>query len=228
MDLTLIQAHLTSVTSPGPVEQTPVETETLPTPKGPTAADVAEIVCDPTVTLGNRKVVVQAQPDGAHVAVTNTLDRPIRVAFEFAQEEARIEARAQREFVVDQPPGPAGAVICSDPEDGTKIDYFDLEVVDPEGLYQPFPLECRDDTRGETVLDYAGGARGEADPVVAARKYVGILEHDSLELAGYPEREPPVVAVTRDGRVVARLFFRSDGYGGWLLEGTVSCGDVGI
>lgn len=212
-------------------EETPTTAEESPPPDEEAVPDVAEVVCDPSVTQYS-PIRVRPQPDGVHIRVTNGLDRQISVMIDdFGSE--KVEALGSKERVESIPPGETW-LRCYDPENaGPDADPAPfvrvlIEVADPDGLWKSTELECASDTILEGILDYFAGARGVQDPLEAARTLDGILPTDAVELARYPESEPPMVRVVRDGKVVALFEYIPDGHGGWLLSGTESCGDVGI
>ncbi|MDQ4095952.1 MAG: hypothetical protein M3174_07100 [Actinomycetota bacterium] len=108
-----------------------------------------------------------------------------------------------------------------------------LEILDPEGVWVDPELDCPPGNKNlieSAILDYVAGAESEfTDPVAAARDYFKNLEGDDIvELAGYPEADPPVVRVVRDGRVVATAGFLRADDGGVIVETHAICASVEI
>ena len=197
-------------------------------------SDVAEFACDGTGTITPTRSVVAAQPDGVHIAITNTAATPVSytvgrsVSDPIGGGGAPPGERARD--VWQLPPGSA-TVSCSAVSDGGTgvASPADLQVVDPLASYVSADLGC---TGGQSGLGsaYPEGAVGvQGDPVEIARQHLSGLEFDDrVERAGYPESSLPVVRVVRRGGVVASATFLGDGAGGWLLETLDVCTGVPI
>jgi len=213
MDLTLIQAHIASDTSPQPVEQAEVP-------------EVAEVVCE---LFKETKQQVRAQPNGVHLRVRNALDREILVLT--GGDTFRVAASETVKLTMQTPPGTTN-VVCTE-QDRTKFAVVELTIVDPDGLWKSPDLECdsRDINRTDVVFDPdAGLVVVAADPTDAARAYLEPLlrEGDEVESAGYPEVIPPLVRVVREGQTVATLEFVEVEHGGWTVARVSSCSEFGI
>ena len=196
--------------------------------------DVAEFTCDGTGRISPSSLTVDAQPDGVHVAVTDTGDAP--VSFSVGSLEAPLHVAGgdgadpgeRKETVWQLPPGRA-SVSCSLVSDGgtDTSPVADLRVEDPTGSYVPVGMTC---PRTAMVSADVPGATGvQGDTVEISKQHLAGLEYDdAVERAGYPDSELPVVRVVRGGDVVATATFRSDGDGGWLVETLDVCAGVQI
>jgi hypothetical protein len=189
-------------------------------------AEVAEFTCDGTGTISPTRSIVAAQPDGVHIAVTNTGNVPVSFSIEGAGGEGA-EPGERKETVWQLPPTSTTVSCSAEHEDsGGVATSASLTVVDPEGLFIPADLECANGEAYGGTVDYVEGATGFAgDPLQVARDHVSGLEFDDLvERAGYPESEQPLIRIVRDGGVVGRVSLRDDGSGGWLNETVEGCG----
>jgi hypothetical protein len=188
--------------------------------------EVAQFTCDANGSIAPSNSVVAAQPDGVHLAISNTGDTPVSFSIEGLGGDGA-EPGEHKETVWQIRPGPA-TVSCSIITDGQTgvASSATVEVVDPNGLYLPAELECASGEAYGSSGDYANGATGFAgDPVQVARDHVSGLEFDDLiERAGYPESRLPVIHVVRDGAIVGKVTLRDDGSGGWLDDSVEGCG----
>ena len=198
---------------------------TTPAPVGSTA--VAEFTCDATGTIGPSSLTVDAQPDGVHVAVTNTADE--RIVFTgsgsddslmYVVGQGTADPGERKEIVLGLPPGDAH-VSCRLASAGG-IDtspMADLRVEDPAGSYIPIGMDC---PMASQATDRATSFSG--DPVEVARQHLSGLEYDdTVERVGYPQGDKPIVRVVRNGDVVATATLRDDGQGGWHVDTLVTC-----
>jgi hypothetical protein len=203
---------------------------TTPAPAGP--AGVAEFTCDSTGTIAPSSLTVEAQPDGVHVAVTNTGSERVSYTVGSLGPERHLvggdgaEPGERKETVWQLPPGDA-TVSCNLVSSGgtDSSPAADLQVEDSRGSYVPVGMDC---PLSSQISDYVEGAVGiEGDPVEVARQHLSGLEFDDvIERGGYPDSDPPVVRVVRNGDVVASATFLSDGQGGWLIETLDVCVNV--
>ena len=187
--------------------------------------DVAQFTCDASGSITPSNSVVAAQPDGVHVAISNTGDTPVSFSIE-GLGGGGAEPGEHKETVWQIPPGPATVSCGMITDGGTGVaSSATLEVVDPNGLYVPADLECASGEAYGSGGDYADGANGFAgDPVQVARDHVWGLEFDDLiERAGYPDSRLPVIRVVRDGAIVGKVTLRDDGSGGWLDDSVEGC-----
>ena len=206
---------------------------TTPAPAG--AADVAGFTCDSTGTIAPSSLTVDAQPDGVHVAVTNTADE--RIWFTVSGGESSIyfvnqggaDPGERGEIVLGLPPGDAKVSCVLDSMRGIDTSPIaDLLVKDPTGSYVPIGMDCP--KSNQTSGDAASAVRFQGDPVEVARQHLSGLEYDdAVERAGYPmDSEKPIVRVVRNGDVVAMATFKGDPQDGWLIETLLRCADVPI
>jgi hypothetical protein len=204
---------------------------TTPAPAGP--ADVAGFTCDSTGTIAPSSLTVQAQPDGVHVAVTNTADE--RISFTVSGGESSI-------YFVDQgeaDPGERGEIVLGLPPGDAKVSCVlgsmrgidtspvaDLLVEDPTGSYVPIGMDCP--KTSQVSGDAASAVRFRGDPVEVARQHLSGLEFDdAVERAGYPtSSEKPIVRVVRNGDIVAMATFKGDPPNGWFIETLLTCVNV--
>jgi hypothetical protein len=185
--------------------------------------DVAEFTCDETGTIAPSRRSVQAQPDGVHVAITNTGD--LLASFSVGELGGDgVQPGDGKETVWQLPPGES-TISCSveSPDVGGVATSASLTIVDPNAYFVPAELSCTS-VVGQ-IPEYGEGTTGFAgDPVQVVRAHVSGLEFDdTVQLALYPDSEQPVVRVVRDGEVVARATLREDGQGGWLLDALEHC-----
>jgi hypothetical protein len=130
--------------------------------------------------------------------------------------------------VVDLRPGTA-SIACFDPfpEDAGKVAKTALEIVDEDGVWISTRLTCKRWFSG--TLDYAPNARGNADPLEAARERLrGYLQAgDVVEAVGYPEaKQRPSYRLVRAGKVLAIVELQEDRAGGWLGGGVTGCSSL--
>ena len=189
-------------------------------------SDVAEFSCDASGSIWPSSTLVAAQPDGVHVAISNSGDTQVSFSIEGSGGDGA-EPGERKETVWQIPPG-LGTVSCSIVTDGGTgvASSASLQVVDPNGYYVPAELECPTGEAYGSAGAYADGATGFAgDPVQVARDHVSGLEFDDLvERAGYPESQLPVIRLVRDGAIVGKVTLRDDGSGGWLDDSVEGCG----
>jgi hypothetical protein len=103
----------------------------------------------------------------------------------------------------------------------------DLRVKDPAGSYVSIGMTCP--MSGQRTAHDRETVAIQGDPAqVAAQHLSGLEFDDSVELAGYPNSQRPMVRVVRGGDVVALLMLRSDGQGGWLYDQLTTCVNVQI
>ena len=172
---------------------------------------------------------VKAQPEGVHVWVDNR-----------SGESASING-----FVLDVGEGFSKNVVRAAPGE-TKVACWPfsqhskkeppttpLEIVDPNGFYKSAELHCPPGPKSdliETAIFELDTKKSEHDdPVEAAGDFFDKLEEeDTVEIAGYPEADPPSVRVIRDGYVVANVAFLRADDGGVIIEGKGSCASVDL
>ena len=154
---------------------------TTPAPAG--AADVAGFTCDSTGTIAPSSLTVDAQPDGVHVAVTNTADE--RIWFTVSGGESSIyfvnqggaDPGERGEIVLGLPPGDAKVSCVLDSMRGIDTSPIaDLLVKDPTGSYVPIGMDCP--KSNQTSGDAASAVRFQGDPVEVARQHLSGLEYD--------------------------------------------------
>jgi hypothetical protein len=193
------------------------------------ASDLAEFACDASGSIAPSSSAVAAQPDGVHIAITNTGYARVMYWIDGIDGDGA-EPGERNETVWQLQPGTTTVVCGVVSGGGTSVaSSASLKVVDPEGSYVPADLDCPDAASSQ-ISDYVEGAVGvQGDPVEVARQHLSGLEFDDqVDRAGYPESDHPVVRVVRDGDVVASATFLSDGQGGWLIETLDVCYGVPI
>lgn len=212
-------------------------------PQGPTVAapppSVLEVACDGTATTV-ATARVRLLPDGVHLRVDNRSGEPLSVS---------VRAGGRTLFGVRVPPGvsqpepsqgggwpvpPGVASVGCFPggrDQGETSAYATFEVVDPDGLWVPWDLECRG-TAVTAAIDQAEPRGVPGEPVDVAREalapYVGELgPADALERAGLPAQVPVVVRLTRGGRTVATVeLWPDEERTGWVVSTLSVCEDV--
>jgi hypothetical protein len=197
----------------------------------PAAADVARISCDGS-TLAVQTPVVRAQPDGVHVELASTTIHPIEFRLGDLEKMGIYSAEVRTgETLSDVLPSFAPGtwpVACSSPSGAESVEpsaLGSLEVVDPEGFFTPWLLDCPaggQHTRDGPMEGVSGDPR---DPLVVARgRLTGLESTDSLEPAGYAGAADPIVRVMRDGSIAGHLLFAWDDESeGWMLVQLAGC-----
>jgi hypothetical protein len=186
--------------------------------------EVAEFICDETGTISPSTSAVIAQPDGVHVAVTNTGGSPVSFSVELGGDGAAPGERT--EAVWQLPPGETQVTCSVIVEGGPGVaSSASLNVVDPNGYFVPTHLDCAGGEAYGEAPAYAEGATGVAgDPIQVVRDHVSGLEFDdAVERAAYPESQEPVVRIVRDGATVGLVTLFDDGHGGWLVSSIEGC-----
>src|SRR5262245_22781723 len=201
------------------------------TPAAVGSTEVAEFTCDATGTIAPGSLAVDAQADGVHIAVTNLADE--RISFTVGGSESttyfvrqgEADPGERKEIVAGLPPGDADVSCVLGSLGGIDTSpVADLRVKDPAGTYVPIGMEC---TASTQRVEDPRSAGLPGDPVEIARHHLSGLEFDdTVEQAGYPSSEEPIVRVVRNGDVVAMATFAGDGQGGWLIDSVVSCVNV--
>ena len=104
---------------------------------------------------------------------------------------------------------------------------YDLELVDPEGLWVSTELECETDAVVGTT-SYAPEPIGDGDPAEAVEEMVrGLKPDDVVELAGYVQADVPAVRIVRDSKTVGSIgLVEIDA--GLAIEGTHLCAAAGL
>jgi hypothetical protein len=207
--------------SPSAVELPSIQ----PSPQG-----VARISCDGS-NLEVQTPVVGAQPDGVHVEFVNTGDRAIELALGDLETigvvSAPVHPNETLMEVLTIEPG-TWPVACSSPPESASAGVSalgSLEVVDPEGFFSPWFLDCPPDDQYARDGPMEGVTGDPRPPVQVARgKLTGLEPTDFLEEAGYAEASVPVVNVVRDGSIVGYLLFGWDEDSqGWVLIQLAGC-----
>jgi hypothetical protein len=221
--------RLGAPTSMGPVPGAGAE-EPLVAPPAP----VLEVVCDGATTTVATPTV-RARADGVHLRVDNRSGGPLTVSVR-AEGRALFGARVAAGVSEPRPDGGAGwsvppgvaSVGCFPPGTGEEgAGYATFQVVDPQGLWVPWELECREGSV-TAAIDRADPRGEPGDPVDVAwpylAPYLGSLgQGDRLERAGYPDQVPVVVRVARDGRTVATAELTPGEGGGWVVSTVSVC-----
>lgn len=193
--------------------------------------DVARVVCESGRAPTVETPAVRPQRDGVHIDFVNETGKVLGFSIEDPSE-GGLGAGAPpgtSAHVVDLHPGTV-TIACYDDatEDGSEVPGSSLEIVDQDGVWISTRLTCSSDTAFSQTADYIQGARGEADPLEAARK---ALEHymqpdDVVEPAGYPDTEVRIYRLVRTGDVLATVSLWDDGAGGWLPDTVTGCGEL--
>ena len=224
----LVMALALAVALTGCAESAPTRTHAEPTPFGPPS--LAEIRCTRDGTFEVLTPRVAASSDGVHVHVRNETGEPVSIGGFGPDVE-----QADEIVVARTPPGEVD-VSCwpYSKHGGPEPETERVLIVDPRSYWVDPELECAPTgatgTTGGSIYDYVSPAHGEkGQPVeIAHRRLNGLRQDDTLEPAGYPDAEYPLVRVLREGRVAAVMNFGPAGDGGWLVEGFSSCPEVGI
>jgi hypothetical protein len=196
-----------------------------------TLPNVAHVVCESGRAPTVETPAVKPQRDGVHIDFVNETRKDLGFSIEDPSE-GGLGAGAPpgtSTQVVDLHPGTV-TIACYDDatEDGSEVPRSSLEIVDQDGVWISTRLTCSSDTAFSQTVDYIQGARGEAEPLEAARK---ALEHymqpdDVVEPAGYPDTEVRIYRLVRTGDVLATVSLWDDGAGGWLPDTLTGCGEL--
>jgi hypothetical protein len=196
--------------------------------------DAAEVVCEPS---GPRVLtpVVRPQQDGVHVQVRSTFDQAVSVSLHAVSGGGQGDGGPPGAFELVFSVGPGDLIVTCSPGDADHGDpewQAPMDVVDPQGLFVPYRLDCASGFV-EQVSDFVSGAGGTpGDPVEITRRSLRqwLESSDVVERAGYPSErdstQEAIVRVVREGRVIFALHYRSDEQGGWLEDTRESCADV--
>jgi hypothetical protein len=193
--------------------------------------DVAQVVCEPS---GPRVLtpVVRPQLDGVHVRVRNTFDEAVAIGLRAVSGGGQGDGGPPGVFELIFSVAPGDLVVTCSPGEADHGDprwQAPMGVVDPEGIFVPYALECGGKQAMAGIFDYVSGATGpRGDPVEIARDSIeGLSSTDGVERAGYPSErrstDEAIVRVVHEGRVVLTIHYRSDGQGGWLEDTRESC-----
>ena len=193
--------------------------------------NVARVVCESGRAPTVETPTVKPQRDGVHIDFVNETGKELGFSIEDPSE-GGLGAGAPpgtSTQIVDLHPG-AVTIACYDhgTEDGSEVPRSPLEIVNQDGVWISTRLTCSSDTAFSQTVDYIQGARGEADPLEAARK---ALEHytqpeDVVEPAGYPDTDVRIYRLVRAGDVLATVSLWDDGAGGWLQDTLTGCGEL--
>jgi hypothetical protein len=190
-----------------------------------------EVIChqDGTTTLSEDAVVVKR--DGVHFSVDN---RAGEGASMIGLVNDVPEGKSDNVSVV----GPGSIRVACWPfsrHSGNRKDTpkgDPVEILDPQEVWVDPELECpaENDLAESAILDFVDTSNSDyRDPVAATEAFFKNLESDDVvELAGYPDAEPPSTRVVRDGDVVANVSFLHADDGGVLVEGYGSCAASGL
>jgi hypothetical protein len=160
-----------------------------------------------------------------HISVDNSTGKDLALQIDnFGGDNAPAGSTA---LVRPIPPG-SYRVACVDVHlpNLSPIDYQDLEVQDPAGIWVPTDLACSSGGGVAASGSFVPGAVGvQGTPVeVVTTSISGLLPTDVIEPAGYPATTDEAnVRVVRDGNVVATYHLFTDGQGGWLIDSAEAC-----
>jgi hypothetical protein len=199
-----------------------------PTEEGPAGVpDLAEIVCeaDGSTTVRTPQVVVQ--PDGIHVRVVSHLDEPAEIVGL-----GRDVEPGETDYVSVRAPGriETGCNPYSQHEPGGKEPMMvQVDVLDPDGIYVPGEIECSG-TASAMIADFFEEPLDAGPvPLLVARDSIrGLHTDDEVFHTGYPEQRDRVVAVRRDGEIVATFNFLTFDGEKWSVASNHICSSSGL
>jgi hypothetical protein len=206
--------------APTPV---PVLTPTPATSIAGDLVDVAQVTCGvgaPVLASGR----VRAARDGVHFAATGQPGWMLGLEYSTGGDGIALEQdRTVATFKV--PPGDV-LLSCAVPG-GSPAPTTPLRIEDPDGWYQAAEIDQAAGSCATGSTEYGPGTKGtKGDPIGLAKKALrGIRPGDVVQRGGYPA-DTGIVVVVRDGRVIGRITFQDDSYGGWLLGGSTLCGGL--
>jgi hypothetical protein len=192
--------------------------------------DLARVVCEAEGPPRIETPAVKPRPDGVHIEFVNETGKDMGFSIEDPSEggmgdNAREGTSTQ---VVDLHPGTV-SIACYDAftEDAGKAPKTAIKIVDEDDVWIPARLTCTQQFSG--YLDYAADARGNADPLEAARDGLsGYMQTgDTVEPAGYPEAQTTLqYRLVRAGEVLAIVELEDAGSGGWLPGSVTGCSSL--
>jgi hypothetical protein len=195
-------------------------------PRPGAQADVARVTCGDE---GARVLtpVVEAQPDGLHLAVTNETDRELHVTVERdSSGGAGAEAPAgTSEHVLTVGPG-EWVVTCyvGSAPTGKTFELVDTGIWVSTDLTDCGSVEAM---HGDPPRRVANDRNDLVDLARSTLESFVALEPGSvIEPAGYPEQTEAVFRARREGRTVATMSFYPDDAGGWVEGEARSCADL--
>jgi hypothetical protein len=191
------------------------------------AAEVVRVTCGDE---GARVLtpLVEAQPDGLHVQVTNETAREVHFTLE---RDSRGGAGGAA------PPGTSGHVFAVGPGEWAVTCYVEggdsagmprFELVDT-GIWVSTEIddcEIPESSHGDPPMRVADD-RNEL-PELARRgleAFTGLEPGYDLEPAGYPQQEAAIFRARRDDRTIATISFYEDDAGGWFEGEATACAD---
>jgi hypothetical protein len=205
---------------PGPGEEGP--------PNVPAdVPDAVEIVCeaDGSTTVRTPQVVVQ--PDGIHVRVLSHLDEPAEIVGL-----GRDVEPGATEYVSVRGPGriETGCNPYSQHEPGGKEPMMvPVDVLDPDGIYVPGEIECSGTASGMIADFFEEPLDAGPVPLPVARDSIrGLHADDEVFHTGYPEQRDRVVAVRRDGEIVATFDLLTFDGEKWSVASNHICSSSGL
>lgn len=193
--------------------------------------NAARVVCESGRAPTVETPAVKPQRDGVHIDFVNETGKDLGFSIEDPSE-GGMGAGAPpgtSTQIVDLHPGTV-TIACYDDatEDGSEVPRSSLEIVDQDGVWISTRLTCSSDTAFSQTVDYMQGARGEADPLAAARNALEpyTQPEDIVEPAGYPDTDVRIYRLVRTGDVLATVSLWDDGAGGWLQDTVTGCGEL--
>jgi hypothetical protein len=190
----------------------------------------ARVVCQSAGPPRIETPAVKPQPDGVHIEFVNETGKDMGFSIEDPSEGGMGDNAPQGTStqVVDLHPGTV-SIACYDAftADAGEAAKTALRIVDEDDVWIPARLTCGQQFSG--YLDYAADARGNADPLEAAREGLGgyMQPGDTVEPAGYPEAQTTLLyRMVRAGEVLAIVELEDDGSGGWLPGNVTGCSSL--
>jgi hypothetical protein len=184
------------------------------------APDALEIRCDGETTEVLTPIV-QAQRDGVHVLIHNTLaTETLSVSTETAGDGA---PPGETTLIFPINPGRSRIRCLKETEDHAMEngDWGPFEVLAPDVWVSPV-FDCPNGSYAG-FRDPAPGARGVGDPAEDAEKH--FREEGTVLEAGYQTADARTFINAVDGNARESLTYTSDGYGGWLQTESSGCSD---
>lgn len=172
--------------------------------------------------------VVEAQPDGLHLSVTNETVSEVHVT---------VERAPSGGAGAEAPPGTSEHVLTVGPGDWVATCYVAaagpngkaFELVDT-GIWVSTDLtdcEVAEAAHGDPPRRVAIDRNDLAGLVRPTLESFVDLEHGAvIEPAGYPEQAEAIFRARSDGRTIATMSFYRDDAGGWVEGEARSCPDL--
>jgi hypothetical protein len=192
--------------------------------------DIARVVCVPGGPPRIETPAVRPQSDGIHIELVNATGKRLVLSIEDSSGGGMGSdaPRGTSGQVVDLQPGTVAIACYGLDEDDGEVAQSRLEIVDQDAQWISVELsnDCQVGFSG--ITDYVPEARGEDDPLAAAKGALApyMREGDVVERAGYRDAAALTYRLVRAGETLATVSLFDDGSGGWLADTVTGCSSL--